>query len=188
MSAHADFANPARRALMGPGPSDVPPRVLGALARPCVGHLDPFFTALMADVQARLRRLFGTSNMVTFPISAPGSAGMEACFANLVEPGTHVLICKNGIFGARMHENAVRMGGIVHLVEQEMGEPVDPARVAEALEAHPQTALRAVVHAELQTGASSRAADRPAAAPLRRAAAAAFCLADGGSRGSIMAP
>ena len=103
--------NPPERILMGPGPSDVNPRILGALGRPTIGHLDPAFLGLMDEVKDLLRYAFKTENELTIPISAPGSAGMEACFANLVEPGDKVIVCSNGVFGGRMHENARRAGG-----------------------------------------------------------------------------
>src|SRR5512147_2997180 len=91
--------NPPRRRLMGPGPSDVHPRVLAAMARPTVGHLDPSFVAMMDEVKALLRMAFRTKNELTIPLSGPGSVGMEACFVNLVEPGDKVIVCQNGAFG-----------------------------------------------------------------------------------------
>ncbi len=95
---------PPRRILMGPGPSDVSPRVLGALARPTIGHLDPQFVTLMDDIKNLLQYAFQTDNALTLPVSAPGSAGMEACFVNLIEPGDKVIVCQNGVFGGRMKE------------------------------------------------------------------------------------
>ena len=96
---------PTPRILMGPGPSDVHPRVLEALSRPTIGHLDPQFQTLMSDIMPMLREVFQTNNQLTFPVSAPGSAGMETCFVNLVEPGDKVIVCQNGVFGGRMKEN-----------------------------------------------------------------------------------
>ena len=149
--------NPPERILMGPGPSDVNPRILGALARPTIGHLDPAFVGLMDEVKDLLRYAFKTKNELTIPISAPGSAGMEACFANLVEPGDKVIVCSNGVFGGRMHENAKRAGGEVFLLEHEWGKPVDPERLEEALKKNPDVSLVAMVHAETSTGVRSDA-------------------------------
>ena len=149
--------NPPERILMGPGPSDVNPRILGALGRPTIGHLDPAFLGLMDEVKDLLRYAFKTENELTIPISAPGSAGMEACFANLVEPGDKVIVCSNGVFGGRMHENARRAGGEVLLLEHEWGKPVNPERLEQALEKNPDVSLVAMVHAETSTGVRSDA-------------------------------
>ena len=97
--------HPPLRTLMGPGPSDVPPRILEALSRPTIGHLDPRFVDLMDEVKTLLQYVMQTENALTMPISAPGAAGMEACFVNLVEPGDKVVVCQNGVFGGRMKEN-----------------------------------------------------------------------------------
>ncbi len=102
---------PPRRTLMGPGPSDVSPRVLAALARPTIGHLDPEFVRMMDELKAMLQNAFRTRNAMTMPVSAPGSAGMETCFVNLIEPGDKVIVCVNGVFGGRMKENVRRIGG-----------------------------------------------------------------------------
>src|SRR5258705_11099431 len=102
-----------RRLLLGPGPSNVHPRVLRAMAQPLVGHLDPAFLALLDRVQAALRRLFGTHNELTLPLSATGSAGMEACLVNLLEPGDDVVVGVAGVFGARTGEGGRRAGGAV---------------------------------------------------------------------------
>ena len=99
---------PPQRTLMGPGPSDVSPRVLNAMARSTVGHLDPDFIGLMDETKELLQYAFKTNNALTMPISAPGSAGMEAAFVNLVEPGDTVIVCINGVFGGRMKENVIR--------------------------------------------------------------------------------
>ena len=104
---------PPERTLMGPGPSDVSPRILNAMARPTLGHLDPLFIELMDETKNLLQYAFKTENALTMPISAPGSAGMEACFVNLVEPGDKVVVCVNGVFGLRMVENVERCGGHV---------------------------------------------------------------------------
>ncbi|MCA0187777.1 MAG: hypothetical protein LCH90_17630, partial [Proteobacteria bacterium] len=132
---------PPVRTLMGPGPSDVPPRVLAALARPTVGHLDPAFVGMMDELKGLLRYAFQTENELTFPVSAPGSVGMETCFVNLVMPGDKVIVCINGVFGQRMAENVRRVGGVPVIVEDPWGEPVDPAKVEEAFAANPDTAI-----------------------------------------------
>ena len=124
---------PPVRTLMGPGPSDVPPRVLSAMARPTVGHLDPAFVGMMDELKSLLRYAFQTENELTFPVSAPGSVGMETCFVNLVSPGDKVIVCINGVFGQRMAENVRRAGGVLVIVEDPWGAPVDPAKVEEAL-------------------------------------------------------
>lgn len=150
--------HPPVRTLMGPGPSDVDPRILEALSRPTVGHLDPAFVRLMDDVKRLLQLAFRTRNALTLPISAPGSAGMEACFVNLVEPGDTVIVAQNGVFGGRMKENVERCGGVAMLVQDDFGTPVDPQKVEEALRAHPEAKALAFVHAETSTGARSDAA------------------------------
>lgn len=146
---------PPIRTLMGPGPSDVPPRILEAMARPTIGHLDPAFVAMMDEMKALLQYAFQTRNALTLPVSGPGSAGMEACFVNLVEPGDKVIVCCNGIFGGRMQENVQRCGGVAVVVEDEWGRAVDADRVEETLKAHPDARLLAFVHAETSTGACS---------------------------------
>jgi len=148
---------PPRRTLMGPGPSDVSPRVLAAMARPTIGHLDPEFVRMMDEVKAMLQNAFRTRNAMTMPVSAPGSAGMETCFVNLIEPGDKVIVCVNGVFGGRMKENVRRIGGEVVLVEDAWGAPVDPNKVSEALAKHPDAKIVAFVHAETSTGARSDA-------------------------------
>ncbi len=142
---------------MGPGPSDVHPRILEALSRPTIGHLDPQFVAMMDEVKALLQYAFQTKNELTIPVSAPGSAGMETCFANLVEPGDKVIVCRNGVFGMRMTENVERCGGEAILVDDEWGKPVDPAKVEQALKENPDAKIVAFVHAETSTGAMSDA-------------------------------
>jgi len=147
--------HPPVRTLMGPGPSDIHPRVLAALSRPTIGHLDPAFITMMDELKQLLQYAFQTSNALTLPVSAPGSAGMEACFANLVEPGDKVIVCQNGVFGGRMKENVERCGGIPIMVMDDWGKPVDPHKVEEALKANPDTVALAFVHAETSTGALS---------------------------------
>jgi alanine-glyoxylate transaminase/serine-glyoxylate transaminase/serine-pyruvate transaminase len=142
---------------MGPGPSDVNPRILEALSRPTIGHLDPAFVGMMDEMKELLRYAFQTSNELTMPVSAPGSAGMEMCFVNLVEPGDKVIVCQNGVFGGRMKENVERCGGTAVMVEDAWGVAVDPAKVEEALQANPDAKILAFVHAETSTGAISDA-------------------------------
>ena len=149
--------HPPLRTLMGPGPSDVPPRILEALGRPTIGHLDPKFIDLMDEVKALLQYVMQTENTLTLPISAPGSAGMEACFVNLVEPGEKVIVCQNGVFGGRMKENAERCGANVILLQDAWGSAVDPQQLEDALKANPDAKLVAFVHAETSTGAQSDA-------------------------------
>ena len=149
--------NPPRRTLMGPGPSDVSARVLAAMARPTIGHLDPEFVRMMDELKTLLQNAFRTKNALTIPISAPGSAGMETCFVNLVEPGDKVIVCVNGVFGGRMRENVRRIGAEAIVVEDKWGAPVDPNKVSEALARNPDSKLVAFVHAETSTGARSDA-------------------------------
>ncbi len=144
--------DPGERLLMGPGPSNVPARVLQALAAPCIGHLDPVFLAVMNETQRLLRHLFQTQNALTIPVSATGSAGMEACLVNLVEPGDEVLVAVNGVFGTRMGDIVQRIGGRLLRVDVPWGRAVDPAAVAEALRGRAPRIV-AVVHAETSTGA-----------------------------------
>jgi len=148
---------PPRRILMGPGPSDVSPRVLAALARPTIGHLDPQFQALMEEIKAALQRLFNAPDHACVPLPAPGTAGMEAAMMNLLEPGDRCVVAVNGAFGGRMADMAGRAGATVVTVDHEWGQPVDPARVEAALAEAP-TKVLAFVHAETSTGARSDAA------------------------------
>ncbi len=148
---------PPQRTLMGPGPSDISPQVLQALSRPTVGHLDPCFVTMMDEVKELLKYAFQTDNAYTMAISAPGSAGMEACFVNLVEPGDKVIVCQNGVFGQRMAENVVRCGGQLVTVENQWGEAVDPELVEQSLKQNPDAKVLAFVHAETSTGVLSDA-------------------------------
>ena len=147
--------NPAIRTLMGPGPSDVHPRILEALSRPTIGHLDPQFVGMMEEVKTMLQYAFQTKNELTIPISAPGSAGMESCFVNLIKPGDTVIVCQNGVFGGRMKENVERCGAKAVMVEDEWGKAVDCNKVEDALKANPDASVLAFVHAETSTGAQS---------------------------------
>ncbi len=143
---------PPQRILMGPGPSDVPPSVLEAMSHPLVGHLDPSFMDMMEEIKSMLREVFITKNDMTFPVSGTGSAGMEFCFVNLIEPGDEVVIGINGVFGMRMADVAERCGAKVTKVEAQWGRIIDPEQISEALK-DKQTKLVAIVHAETSTGA-----------------------------------
>jgi len=140
------------RLLLGPGPSPVDPRILEALSRPTVGHLDPQFLAIMDEVNEGLRTVFGTRNALTFPVSGTGSAAQEAAMVNLLEPGDTAIIGVNGVFGGRLAEMARRCGAEVVAVEAEWGRIVDPEDVRTALRKHPDARLVAVVLAETSTG------------------------------------
>jgi alanine-glyoxylate transaminase/serine-glyoxylate transaminase/serine-pyruvate transaminase len=146
-----DELTPPERTLMGPGPSDVHPRVLRAMSTPLVGHLDPAFIEVMDEVQELLRYAFRTDNQWTIPVSGTGSASMEAAIGNLVEPGDRMLVPTNGYFGGRMAEMARRAGGEIVHVDAPWGEPLDPADVQEAFDAY-QPDVFGFVHAETSTG------------------------------------
>jgi alanine-glyoxylate transaminase/serine-glyoxylate transaminase/serine-pyruvate transaminase len=143
--------NPGERILMGPGPSNVPSRVLQAMAAPCIGHLDPYFLSIMNDVQQLLRYLFQTNNPLTIPISGTGSAGMETCLANLIEPGDEVVVCVNGVFGTRMADIVNRIGGKLVRVDAQWGRTIDPEAVQKIVSGCNPKVI-AVVHAETSTG------------------------------------
>ena len=144
--------NPPDRLLLGPGPANVSPRVLRALATPLLGHLDPAFLSIMDDTVYLLRQVFQTSNHVTIPISGTGSAGMEAALCNVVEPGDTVVIGINGYFGERLAEMASRYGARVVRVEAEWGLPLELEKIQKALKAERSVKVVAVVHAETSTG------------------------------------
>jgi alanine-glyoxylate transaminase/serine-glyoxylate transaminase/serine-pyruvate transaminase len=144
--------NPPPRLLLGPGPSDVHPRVLRALASPVLGHLDPQFVAIMARTQELLRAAFLTRNPLTFPVSGTGMAGLEACLVNLLEPGDPALVCVAGFFGQRLAEVAARAGAKVTALERPWGEVFDPWQVREALQ-RTRPRVLVIVHAETSTGA-----------------------------------
>jgi len=150
---------PPRRVLMGPGPSDVHQRVLDAMARPTIGHLDPEFVRMMDELKDLLRYAFQTENRVTFPVSGPGSVGMETCFVNLVEPGDKVLVCRNGAFGGRQLENVERTGGVPVVVDDDWGTPVSLDKLEDALDENPDVKIVSFVHAETSTGVRSDAAE-----------------------------
>ena len=142
---------------MGPGPSDMHPRVIAAMGQPVVGYLDPIFVQMMEELKDLLRYAYQTKNPLTFPVSGPGSVGMETCFVNLVEPGDKVIVCRNGVFGGRMIENVERAGGVAVVVEDTWGEAVDPQKLEDALKKNPDAKIVAFVHAETSTGAQSDA-------------------------------
>ena len=144
--------DPGKRILMGPGPSNVPPRVLQAMSAPCIGHLDPEFLGFMNEAQQLLRYVFQTKNPFSIPVSGTGSAGMETCLVNFIEPGDTVLVCVNGVFGMRMSDLALRLGAELIQVNAEWGRAVDPEDVRRAA-AGRDLKILAVVHAETSTGA-----------------------------------
>lgn len=149
---NAEHFLPPVRTLLGPGPSDVAPSVLEVMSRPLVGHLDPAFISMMEEIKAMLRAVMLTENEMTFPVSGTGSAGMEFCFVNLIEPGDEVVIGINGVFGTRMAEVAARCGANVTKVEAEWGRIIEPAAIADAVDSK-SPKLVAIVHAETSTGA-----------------------------------
>ena len=140
------------RILMGPGPCNPYPEAVQALGKPMLGHLDPEFIALLDETNQRLRTAFATSNALTFPLSATGSAGMEASIVNFVGPGDNVVVGVNGVFGGRMVDVVGRTGATAIAVDHEWGQPVDVQRM---LDAHPHPAMYAMVHAETSTGVES---------------------------------
>jgi len=149
--------DPPKRTLLGPGPSDVSPRILAAMARPTIGHLDPAFVGLMDEIKALLQLAFQTENTLTMPVSGPGTAGMETCVVNLIEPGDTVIVCQNGVFGGRLKAMAERCGAEVVHVEDPWGRAVSPEKLEAALKAHPAAKAVAFVHAETSTGVLSDA-------------------------------
>ncbi|MEH6713014.1 MAG: alanine--glyoxylate aminotransferase family protein [Paraglaciecola polaris] len=152
MSAQFQTFIPPVRTLMGPGPSDVDPRILNALSRPTLGHLDPAFIQLMDEIKQLLQYAFKTDNQLTMPISAPGSAGMESVFVNLLEPGDKVIVCQNGVFGGRMQQNVERCGATAVMVQDTWGKQTDLNKLEDALKATPDAKAVAFVHAETSTG------------------------------------
>lgn len=151
METYQKELNPATRILMGPGPSDAHPRVLKAMATPLIGHLDPQFLEIMDDIKVMVQQTLQTQNNLTFVVSAPGSAGMETCLVNLLEPGDEALVCVHGVFGNRMSDIVERCGARLIRVEAEWGKPIDPDDVKRAL-ASCRPKLVAIVHAETSTG------------------------------------
>jgi alanine-glyoxylate transaminase/serine-glyoxylate transaminase/serine-pyruvate transaminase len=149
--------HPPQRTLMGPGPTEIHPRVLTTMSQPAIGYLDPIFVEMMEELKALLRYVYQTKNALTFPISGPGSVGMEYCFVNLVAPGDKVVVCRNGVFGGRMIENVERCGGTPIVIEDKWGEPIDPQKLEDALKKNRDARVVAFVHAETSTGVQSDA-------------------------------
>ena len=149
--------HPPQRTLMGPGPTEIHPRVLTTMSQPAIGYLDPIFVEMMEELKTLLRYAYQTKNPLTFPVSGPGSVGMEFCLVNLVRPGDKVVVCRNGVFGGRMIENIERCGGVPIIVEDEWGSPVDPHKVEDAFRKNPGARILAFVHAETSTGCLSDA-------------------------------
>ncbi len=164
--------DPPVRLLMGPGPSDVAPSVLTAMSKPLVGHLDPVFIKMMEEIKTMLREVFQTQNEMTFPISGTGSAGMEFCFVNLIEPGDEAVIGVNGVFGGRMVDVAERCGARVTKVEAPWGQIIQPEQIRQALKVT-RPKVVAIVHAETSTGALTPVEE---IARLTREAGALFLL------------
>ncbi|MCL4550191.1 MAG: alanine--glyoxylate aminotransferase family protein [Bacteroidetes bacterium] len=151
---HNSF-KPHKRILMGPGPSNVNPKVLDAMSKAPLGHLDPQFIELMDEIKSLLKYTFKTENESTFVLSGPGSLGMEACLVNLVEPGDKVIVCVGGYFANRMTQIVEKIGGNVVVVKETWGRAIEPAKLEDALKTNPDTKVVAFVHAETSTGALS---------------------------------
>jgi alanine-glyoxylate transaminase/serine-glyoxylate transaminase/serine-pyruvate transaminase len=149
---------PPRRILMGPGPSDIHPRVLLAMAAPTVGHLDPYFLKIMDETQTMLRQVFRTQNRLTLAVSGTGSAGMETVVANLIEPGDKMVVCVNGVFGGRMTDVAARCGAEVIKLERPFGEIFSSDEIEQAVRQHRPKVL-GIVNAETSTGANQPVAE-----------------------------
>ena len=147
------------RLLMGAGPSRVHEDVLKVMSQTTIGHLDPDMIVMMDQLKAMLRYVFQTNNTMTFPVSGPGSLGMEACVHNMVEPGDEVVIAVNGVFGTRMAEVAIRAGAKVIITEDDWGTAVDPNKIEKALKSNPNVKIVGFVHAETSTGALSNATE-----------------------------
>lgn len=145
--------NPRQRLLMGPGPSTVPARILQAISAPTLGHLDPQYIGYMDETCQLMRQVYQTENLLTFPVSGTGMAGMETILVNLIEPGDEAIVCINGVFGGRMKDNMERCGASVHTVEVPWGETFSKQQIADAVEKHPKAKMLGIVHAETSTGA-----------------------------------
>ena len=150
----ADTGKIRPRLLMGPGPSDVHPRVLEAMSRPTIGHLDGQFLEILNDIRDMLQAVFQTHNPLTLAVSGTGSAGMETCVVNLIEPGEKMLVCIAGVFGMRMQDVAERAGADVTAIEVPWGQVFDPEQVRAAIEAGGPFKLVGIVQAETSTGAA----------------------------------
>jgi len=150
----ADTGDIKPRMLMGPGPSDVHPRVLEAMARPTIGHLDGQFLEILNDIRSMLQQVFRTSNELTLAVSGTGSAGMETCVVNLIEPGDRMLVCISGVFGRRMKDVAARAGAQVTTIEVPWGQVFTADQVKAAIDADGPFKVVGIVHAETSTGAA----------------------------------
>ena len=146
---------PPSRILMGPGPSNVHPRVLQAMTAPILGHLDSQFFEVMEDVCDMLRQVYHTDNYMTLPLSSTGTGAMEASCVNLLEPGDTAIVCRNGYFGDRLSDIAKRCGAEVFVVDSSWGNPVDIEALGEELNKHPKVKMVGMVHAETSTGSLS---------------------------------
>jgi len=142
------------RLLMGPGPSDVNPRVLEAMARPTIGHLDPQFLEILNEIREMLQAVFRTHNKLTLAVSGTGSAGMETCVVNLIEPGNKMLVCLAGVFGTRMSDVAARAGAVVSTISVPWGQVFAPEMIQEAIDRDGPFKVVGIVHAETSTGAA----------------------------------
>jgi len=149
-----DLAALKPRLLMGPGPSDVNPRVLAAMARPTVGHLDPQFLEVLNEIREMLQAVFRTRNQLTLAVSGTGSAGMETCVVNLIEPGDKMLVCIGGVFGTRMSDVAARAGAKVSTINVPWGQVFTPEMIQEAIDRDGPFKVVGIVHAETSTGAA----------------------------------
>jgi alanine-glyoxylate transaminase/serine-glyoxylate transaminase/serine-pyruvate transaminase len=147
------------RMLMGPGPSDVNPRVLEAMARPTVGHLDPQFLTILNGIRDQLQAVFQTRNKLTLAVSGTGSAGMETCVVNLIEPGDRMLVCVNGVFGQRMKDVAERAGARVTTTQVPWGRVFDPYHIEDAFDCCGPFKVVGLVQAETSTGAAQPIAE-----------------------------
>lgn len=165
---------PPVRTLMGPGPSDVHPRVLAALAKPTLGHLDPVYLQLMNGLQDSLRKLFNTQNPMTMAISGTGSAGMETCVVNLIEPGDAMIVCVNGVFGSRMADVAERSGAKVTKLERPWGEVFTADEVRQAL-SQTKAKVVGIVMAETSTGVATVGRNLTSRPRRGRIAVSRFC-------------
>jgi alanine-glyoxylate transaminase / serine-glyoxylate transaminase / serine-pyruvate transaminase len=144
-----------KKLLMGAGPSEVHDNVLKALSTPPIGHLDPYFNQIMESCKSLLRYVFQTQNKMTFPVSGTGSAAMELCFTNLIQPNDAVLICDNGVFGSRMNAMASKLEAQVHLLKQPWGQAIDIDALKDRLQSHPEIKFVCAVHGETSTGVLS---------------------------------
>jgi len=159
--------HPPQRTLMGPGPTEIHPRVLTTMSQPAIGYLDPVFVEMMEELKSLLRYVYQTKNNLTFPLSGPGSVGMEYCFVNMVRPGDKVVVGVNGVFGGRMVENVERMGGVPIVVADDWGKTVDPQKVEDAFRKNRDAKVLAFVHAETSTGSPHLSSIRIGVPPAR---------------------